>query len=147
MTSNNNPIKVVVIGDDNTTIELLKTILEPKKFVVLGADSRLEGLTSSHQNEPDVIIIDYFTPQTSSLNICQEIRSRSNVPILVLSAVNKPGMLERNLNSGADEYLIKPVPSNILIAHLKTLARRFQEEKKARYRYMGTTTNMTNDNC
>jgi DNA-binding response OmpR family regulator len=145
LTTNNKPTRVVVIDDDHTTIELLKTILEPNKFTVIGADSSIGGIVSAHQFDPDVIIIDYLSPKNSGLNICREIRSRSNVPIVVLSAVNKTGVLERTLNAGADEYLIKPVPANILIAHLKTLSRRYQQERNAKYRKIGTATKMTND--
>lgn len=147
MTSNLKPTQVVVVDDNHTTIEQIKTVLEPKKFVVLGADSSIEGLNAAHQFDPDVIIIDSLSPKKNILDICQDIRSRSNVPILVLSAVNKPGTLERTLNAGADEYLIKPVPANILIAHLNTLARRFQEEKKARYRFSRTAPIKTKKTC
>ncbi len=137
MTSNNKPTKVVVIDDNHTTIELLKTVLEPNKYVILGANSSVVGLNAALEFDSDVFIIDTLSPERDSLMICEEIRAKSDAPILVLSAGKKPGVLERTLNAGADEYLVKPVPANILIAHLKTLTRRFQEEKKAKYRHLG----------
>jgi two-component system response regulator VanR len=133
--------KVVVVDDNHTTIELIKSVLAPTIFNVLGVDSSTDGLKAASKFNPDVIIIDSLSPKKNLLEICKDIRSRSNIPILVLSAVNKPGMLEQTLNAGADEYLIKPVPANILVAHLKTLARRFQEEKKARFRFIGNVSN------
>jgi DNA-binding response OmpR family regulator len=137
LTSNNKPTKVVVIDDNHTTIELLKTVLEPQKFVLFGTNSSIVGLDAALKFDSDIFIIDTLSPKRDSLTICKEIRAKSDAPILVLSAGKKPGMLERTLNAGADEYLVKPVPANILIAHLKTLTRRFYEEKKAKYRYMG----------
>ncbi len=55
---------------------------------------------------------------------CKKIRKFSNIPIVVLSALNNPGMVASALDAGADHYLIKPVPSSILVAHIKNLARR-----------------------
>jgi PleD family two-component response regulator len=53
------------------------------------------------------------------------------VPILVLSALNKPGAVAQALDEGADDYLIKPVPSGVLVAHLKNLIRRARVEREA----------------
>jgi DNA-binding response OmpR family regulator len=145
LTSKNMPTKIVVIDDNNTTVEALKTVLEPHKFFLLGADSSIEELNAVLRHDPDVFIIDTTSDKRDSITICKEIREKSDVPIVVLSAVNKPGMLERALNAGADEYLVKPVPANILIAHLKTLVRRYQEEQMAKYRYLRGAEAKTNN--
>jgi DNA-binding response OmpR family regulator len=60
--------------------------------------------------------------------VTKAIRGFSSVPILVLSAVSKPEMVAKALDEGADEYLIKPMPSSVLVAHLKRLARRARAE-------------------
>jgi len=56
--------------------------------------------------------------------VCRSVRAFSNVPILILSAINDPGMVASALDAGADDYLVKPVPSAILVAHLNKLIRR-----------------------
>ncbi len=63
-------------------------------------------------------------PEMDGWQVCRSIRAISQAPILVLSAINKPGLITRVLDEGADDYLIKPVSSNVLLAHLNNLARR-----------------------
>ena len=63
-------------------------------------------------------------PDMDGWETCKRIRSFSNTPIIVLSALNNPGMVASALDAGADDYLIKPVPGSLLIAHIKTLTRR-----------------------
>jgi DNA-binding response OmpR family regulator len=63
-------------------------------------------------------------PDMDGWEVCHEIRKFSQVGILMLSAINKPGMVTQALDEGADDYLLKPMPSGVLIAHLKKLIRR-----------------------
>jgi len=132
--SKKTPPKIVVIYDNPVTTDSLKSILTPGNFSHYTAKSSTEGVKAVREHDPDVIIIDLSTIENDGLNVCREIRNSSNVPILVLSVVSKPGIVEEMLNAGADEYLIRPTPDNILVAHINTLARRSQEEKKAKYR-------------
>jgi len=80
---------------------------------------------------PDVIILDLFMPGLDGWQVCKSIREYSQVPILVLSAINKPGTVAKALDEGADDYLIKPVPSGVLVAHLNNLIRRARAERDA----------------
>jgi DNA-binding response OmpR family regulator len=134
LATNNSPFKIIVINNDRAMTEMINAVLEPKNFKVYIENSNNNGVKDVHQYGPDVIIIGQLLPHNDGIRICKEIRSFSNVPILVLSAVNKPGMVERVLDAGADEFILRPVSPNILIAHLNTLARRSREEKKAEYR-------------
>ena len=70
-------------------------------------------------------------PETDGLQACKAIRQFSNVPILVLSALNNPGLIAMALDEGADDFLSKPVPSGVLVAHLNTLARRARTTREA----------------
>ncbi len=74
--------------------------------------------------QPDVIIINETQPERKNGAIYENIRAISQAPILVTSVVEKPGIVECVLDQGADEYLIRPFSTKILIAHLKALARR-----------------------
>ncbi len=124
MTQSDNPVKVVIIDDDLETTELFKILLDPNQFDVLTANSGKSGIKLAIESNPDVIMIDLFMPEMDGLTVCDEIRKFSNVPILILTAISKPGTLSEALEHGADDYLIKPIKSSVLIAHLRRLARR-----------------------
>jgi DNA-binding response OmpR family regulator len=123
--------RVLVIDDDVEMTELLKIVLEPNEFEVFSANSGVEGIESIRKNKWDVIILDLLMPEMDGWQVCEAIREFSQVPILVLSAVSKPGMVSRALDAGADDYLIKPMPSSVLVAHIKNLTRRARAEKEA----------------
>jgi DNA-binding response OmpR family regulator len=122
---------VLVIDDDIAMTEMLKVILEPKAFEVLCAKTGKEGIEAARRKSPDVIVLDLHIPESDGWQVCRSIRQFSKTPILVLSALNKPGAVAQALDEGADDYLIKPVPSGVLIAHLKNLTRRARAEKEA----------------
>jgi two-component system response regulator ResD len=75
-------------------------------------------------DSPDVIILDLMMPGMDGWQVCSQIRTFSSVPILILSALHSPGLVASALDAGADDYLVKPVPSGVLIAHLNKLTRR-----------------------
>ncbi len=123
--------KVLVIDDDFAMTEMLKLLLEPNAFQVFEAHSGPEGINATRQFNPEVIILDLLLPDMDGWQICKNIRSFSKVPILVLSAMSKPGMVARALDEGADDYLLKPMQANVLIARLKGLAQRGRAEQAA----------------
>lgn len=123
--------RVLIVDDDNDTIDMLKIILAPSDFDVATANSGQEGIDLARKFNPDVMVVDLLMPGMDGLMVCKEVRKFSSVPILVLSAVGKPGIAEQALNEGADDYLIKPMNRNVLVASLNKLARRAHAEKAA----------------
>jgi DNA-binding response OmpR family regulator len=75
-------------------------------------------------NPPDVVILDLLMPGMDGWQVCERIRSFSDVPILILSALGAPGSVAHALDAGADDYLIKPVHASLLATRLRTLVRR-----------------------
>lgn len=122
---------VLVIEEDAAMTDMLKVILEPKDFDVMTVNSGEEGVEAVRRLNPDVVILDLYMPGTEGWQICRSIRAISQVPILVLSAVNKPGTVAEALNEGADDYLLKPVHGGVLVAHLRNLTRRARAERSA----------------
>lgn len=118
------PTRILVIDDDIETTELMRIILDPETFEVYTTNSGLDGVDLILQIDPEVVVIDLMMPEIDGFLLCKKIREFSQVPILVLSAVNKPGIAAKVLETGADDYLNKPVKSNLLIAHLNKLSRR-----------------------
>lgn len=116
--------KILVIDDDNAVTDLLAVLLRSQGFDVLATNNSTEGVNHARQNQPDMIILDLMMPEMDGWEVCRAIRAFSQVPIIVLSALNDPSMVASVLDAGADDYLTKPTPSRILVAHINRLLRR-----------------------
>ena len=121
--------KVLIIDDDPAMTELLTLLLKTRGLDASMANSGEDGIKLIREISPDVVILDLMMPGMDGWQVCTEVRSFSNVPILILTALDSPGMVASALDAGADDYLVKPVPSGVLIAHLNTLTRRASTEK------------------
>lgn len=120
-------MKILVIDDDPVMTELLKLILEPTQARVITSNSGVNGLNKFHETNPDLVVLDLIMPDMDGWQVCQAIREISRVPIMILSVLNNPGLVARALDMGADDFLVKPVKSAVLIAHLNNLTRRSPE--------------------
>jgi DNA-binding response OmpR family regulator len=116
--------KVLTIDDDPAMTELLTLLLKMHGIDAYMANNGEEGIRLMRKISPDIIILDLMMPGMDGWQVCEKIRSFSDIPILILSALDNPGMVASALDAGADDYLVKPVPSGVLIAHLNTLTRR-----------------------
>ena len=116
--------KVLVIDDDAAITDLMCMLLKTHGFDVISANSGAEGIELAKAKLPNVVILDLMMPDIDGWQVSKAIRSFSNVPILVLSAINDPRMVASVLDSGADDFLVKPVPSGILVAHIRKMVRR-----------------------
>jgi DNA-binding response OmpR family regulator len=123
--------KVLIVDEDSDTTDLLKTILEPNDFKVMVANTGKLGVEMARSLDPDVMVVDLLMPDMDGLKVCREVRQFSSMPILILSAVSRPNVAEQVLDSGADDFLVKPMSSGVLIASLNRLARRARAEYKA----------------
>jgi DNA-binding response OmpR family regulator len=117
-------LKLLAIDDDPAMTELLTLLLKTHGFDVLTANTGEDGVEITRKDIPDVIILDLMMPGMDGWQVCAQIRKISAVPILILSALDSPGLVASALDAGADDYLVKPVPSGVLIAHLNKLTRR-----------------------
>jgi len=116
--------KVLVIDDDTAITELMGMLLKTHGFDVITTNSGAEGVKLTQELLPSVILLDLMMPDMDGWQVCKAIRSFSNVPILILSAINDPRMVASVLDAGADDFLVKPVPSGILVAHMRKMVRR-----------------------
>jgi DNA-binding response OmpR family regulator len=124
-------MKVLVIDDDPDMTELIRLILNSILYEVRSAHNGQVGIALAKESAPDVIILDLVMPVMEGWEVCRSIRRFSHVPILILSALDDPGKVAQALDAGADDFLIKPVTSGVLIAHLKNLVRRAQTKTGA----------------
>jgi two-component system KDP operon response regulator KdpE len=116
--------KIIVIDDDTAVTDLLSVLLKTHGFDVRVTNNSTEGMGMIRDENFDLVILDLMMPEMDGWEICKEVRSFSQVPIIVLSALNDPSMVASVLDAGADDYLTKPTPSRILVAHINRLTRR-----------------------
>lgn len=117
-------MKILVVDDDRAMTDLLKVLLEPTSAEILTANSGKDGLALVYRENPDLVILDLMMPQMNGWEVCRAIREFGDIPVLVLSAMDNPGTVAAALDAGADDYLIKPVPNHVLIAHIRSLMKR-----------------------
>ena len=122
------PIKAIAIDDDPAMTDLLSLLLKSHGLEIYTSNNGEDGLQLVHAIKPDIIILDLMMPGKDGWQVCREVRTFSTVPIIILSALDNPGMVASALDAGADDYLIKPVPSGVLLAHLNNLTRRANAE-------------------
>ena len=123
-------IKVLAIDDDPSMTDLLAMLLKNHGLEVMTANNGEHGIQLARTFTPDVIILDLMMPKKDGWEVCQELRTFCKTPIIILSALDNPGMVASALDAGADDYLIKPVPSGVLIAHINNLTRRANAEHR-----------------
>jgi len=115
---------VLTIDDDTAITELLAMLLRTHGYEVKTVNSGEDGVEAIKKYNPHVVILDLMMPGMDGWQVCKNVREFSNVPIVVLSALDDPAMIASALDAGADDYLVKPVSSSILVAHLNRLIRR-----------------------
>jgi DNA-binding response OmpR family regulator len=116
--------KIVVIDDEASVQEVVRGYLERDGYLVYVAGSGSEGLALAERMKPALIVLDLMLPDISGEEICREIRSRSDVPILMLTAKSAEEERVDGLTLGADDYLTKPFSPRELVARVRAILRR-----------------------
>jgi len=119
-------IKIVVIDDEPSVQEVVRAYLEKAGYQVFVAGIGAEGLALAERLKPGLIVLDLMLPDISGEEICSDIRGRSDVPILMLTAKASADERVAGLVSGADDYLVKPFSPRELVARVNAVLRRTQ---------------------
>lgn len=125
------PLKILTIDDDPAITDLISLLLRSYGLDVIVANDGEHGLELSRTQNPDLIMLDLTMPGMDGWQICKAIREDSKVPIIILSALDDPSVISTVLDAGADDYMVKPVPSSVLIAHINNLTRRAHVENNS----------------
>ena len=117
--------RVLVVDDDASLAEMLTIVLRQEGF-----DSRMCGrgdlaLAEFHDYRPDLVLLDLMLPGKDGIDVCKEIRAESGVPIVMLTAKGDTVDVVVGLESGADDYVVKPFKPKELIARIRARVRRF----------------------
>jgi two-component system, OmpR family, KDP operon response regulator KdpE len=115
---------VLVCDDEPQILRALKVILREAGFEALGTETAREALDTAAVRAPDAAIVDLVLPDGDGVEVCAQLRSWSEMPILVLSAVGEEDQKVRALEAGADDYVTKPFGPQELVARLRAAMRR-----------------------
>ena len=115
---------VLVVDDDSQILRALELTFRGAGYAVHTAASVSAALIEAVSRKPDAIVLDLVLPDGSGVDVCREVRSWSDVPILVLSAVGDEGEKVAALDAGADDYVTKPFGVPELLARVRALTRR-----------------------
>ncbi|MBE3581333.1 MAG: response regulator transcription factor [Thermoanaerobacteraceae bacterium] len=120
---------ILVVDDDEKITSLLKRILLYEGYEVLVAGDGFTALSLATR-QPDLIILDLMLPDIDGVEVCQKIRQQSEVPILMLTARDETADRVLGLDSGADDYLVKPFALEELLARIRALLRRHRRAER-----------------
>jgi len=118
---------VLIVEDEPPQAELLSYNLEKEGFRVLIAEDGEEGLLMAQENAPDAIVLDWMLPGLSGIEVCRQLRSvgeTRDIPILMLTARGEEEDRVRGIETGADDYVVKPYSPREVVARIKALLRR-----------------------
>jgi len=121
---------ILVIEDDPAIRDLLRRGLSYENYKVTTANDGISGLAAARDNPPDLVILDWMMPGLDGLEVCARLRAASNVPILMLTAKDAVPDRVLGLETGADDYLVKPFAFQELLARVHALLRRTQPSGK-----------------
>jgi DNA-binding response OmpR family regulator len=116
--------KILVIDDEDTTVQLLSILLEHKGFIVVKAYSAEDGLRKAYRTHPDLVLLDIMMPDMDGWEVCRRLRELSDVPIVFLTARTDIRDVVKGLEMGADDYILKPYDNDELVARIRAHLRR-----------------------
>jgi two-component system phosphate regulon response regulator PhoB len=130
---------VLIVEDEAPLVALLRYNLEKEGFAVAEAADGEEALLQIAERRPDAVLLDWMLPLVSGIEVCRQIRrapATRSMPVIMLTARGEEGDRVRGLNSGADDYVVKPFSLSELVARLRSVIRRAQpnaDEQMLRY--------------
>lgn len=121
------PRKILIVEDDPHIRDVLRYSFEKEALTVLEAENGLHGLEVFNQHQPDVIILDIMMPEMNGLDMCQILRKSTQTPILFLSSRDDEIDRILGLELGGDDYVAKPFSPRELMARIKVMLRRLEQ--------------------
>lgn len=122
--------KILIADDEQLMRQLVIDFLKPEGYEILEASDGKEALDIYDKEHPDLILLDVMMPGYDGWTVCREIRRESTVPIMMLTAKGEEIDQLFAYDLGADEYITKPFSPKILVAKIKALLRRSQNEQE-----------------
>lgn len=121
--------KILIVDDDNNIAELISLYLTKECYDTKIVNDGEQALIAFEHYKPNMLLLDLMLPGIDGYQVCREIRAKSDVPIIMLSAKGEVFDKVLGLELGADDYILKPFDSKELVARVKAVLRRFQPAK------------------
>jgi two-component system, OmpR family, KDP operon response regulator KdpE len=118
--------RVLVVDDEPQILRALRTTLRGAGYTVDAASTAEEALTAAATNPPEAVILDLVLPDGDGTDVCRDLRTWSDAPVIVLSAVGEERQKIAALDAGADDYVTKPFSVDELLARLRAVLRRIK---------------------
>lgn len=123
-------MRILVVEDEAKLAQFIELELKYEGYEVMVANDGLSGLSTARESQPDLIILDWMLPGISGVEICQRLRSTGDkVPVILLTAKDEVSDRVKGLDSGADDYMVKPFSIEELLARVRAALRRTQEQE------------------
>jgi len=124
--------KVLIVDDEKNIVDIIAFNLKKEGFQVIKAGDGEEGLKKTFEQQPDIILLDIMMPKMDGYETCKKIREKLQTPIIMLTARAEEVDKVLGLELGADDYIVKPFDSKELVARVKAVLRRYEQnnEKK-----------------
>ena len=123
--------KIMVADDDQNICELLRLYLEKEQYTVVIANDGNEAIAKFNSENPALILLDIMMPGLDGWQVCREIRKKSNVPIIMITAKGETFDKVLGLELGADDYVVKPFDAKEIVARIKAVVRRVSSGTQA----------------
>jgi two-component system cell cycle response regulator len=115
---------ILVVDDNEQNLELLQAYLEDLQCHTIPAKDGVEALEIIKKSKPDLVLLDVMMPKMSGFEVCRRIKNNpqtADLPVIMVTALNELGDIERAIESGTDDFLSKPVNKLELITRVKTM--------------------------
>ncbi|REF37538.1 MtrAB system response regulator MtrA [Thermasporomyces composti] len=119
--------RILIVDDDPALSEMLGIVLRNENMEALFCDSGEAALAKVRETKPDVVLLDLMLPGKDGIEVCREIRAESDVPIVMLTAKTDTVDVVLGLESGADDYVVKPFKPKELVARIRARLRRVDQ--------------------
>lgn len=119
--------KILIADDESDILEIIGFNLDKEGFITFTAKDGNDAINKAQQIQPDLIILDVMMPYKNGIEVCTILRQHPNlneVPIILLTAINDEQTHIKGLESGADDYVNKPISPKVLVSRVKSLLRR-----------------------
>lgn len=116
--------RILIVDDDPQLRDTMTIMLQSQNYNVHVAPTGKDGLSQAQEYAPDLILLDVVLPDMEGFEVVRELRQISNIPVLMLTGRGESSDIVSGLDSGADDYLIKPFKSDELLARVRALLRR-----------------------
>jgi DNA-binding response OmpR family regulator len=117
-------VKILLVDDDPDLLAVTSFALQQAGFLVVKAEDGVEALTAFQREQPDLAVLDINLPRMNGFDLARQLRERSRIPLIMLTARSEEEDVVKALSLGADDYLSKPFSPKILLARVKALLRR-----------------------